>query len=54
MRRPSLLILAALLVFAVAASGASAAQRAQTAPLEMGLQDDQVFVAQNLLTPQIG
>jgi hypothetical protein len=54
MRRPSLLILAALLVFAIAASGASAAQRAQNAPLEMGLQDDQVFVAQNLLTPQIG
>jgi hypothetical protein len=54
MRRPSLLILAVLLVFAVAAPSAGAAQRAQNSPLEIGLQDDQVFVAQNLLTPQMG
>jgi hypothetical protein len=54
MRRPSLLISVALLVFAVAAPAAGAAQRAQNQPLEIGLQDDQVFVAQNLLTPQKG
>jgi hypothetical protein len=54
MRRPSLVILAALLVFAIAPAGAGAATRAQNAPLEIGLQDDQVFVAQNLLTPQMG
>ena len=54
MRRPLLLILVALLAFAVAAPTAGAARRAQSQPLQIGLQDDQVFVAQNLLTPQLG
>jgi polysaccharide biosynthesis protein PslG len=54
MRRPSTLISLVLLVFALAAVPAGAAKRAQSQPLEIGLQDDQVFVAQNLLTPQMG
>ena len=54
MRRPSTLILLLLIAFALAAVPAGAAKRAQNQPLEVGLQDDQVFVAQNLLTPQKG
>src|SRR3954451_24158888 len=54
MRRPSTLISLVLLAFALAAVPAGAAKRAQNQPLEIGLQDDQVFVAQNLLTPQKG
>jgi hypothetical protein len=53
MRRLPLLILAVVAAFA-AAVPAQGAQRAQNQPLEIGLQDDQVFVAQNLLTPQKG
>src|SRR4051794_10507666 len=53
MRRLPLLILAVVAAFA-AAVPAQGAQRAQNQPLEVGLQDDQVFVAQNLLTPQKG
>ena len=55
MRRPSLLIFAVLaLALAIAAPAGAAAQRAQSQPLQIGLQDDQVFVQQNLLSPQIG
>ena len=55
MRRPSLLIVAVLvLALAIAAPAGAAAQRAQSQPLQIGLQDDQVFVQQNLLSPQIG
>src|SRR4051794_41369129 len=53
MRRLPLLILAVVAAFA-AAVPAGAAKRAQNQPLEIGLQDDQGFVAQNLLTPQKG
>jgi len=54
MRRLPLLICAALLAFALLVPTAGAARSAQFQPLQIGLQDDQVFVAQNLLTPQIG
>jgi hypothetical protein len=55
MRRPSLLIVAVLaLALAIAAPAGAAAQRAQSQPLQIGLQDDQVFVQQNLLSPPIG
>src|SRR3954454_22487229 len=54
MRRPSTLIVLLLLAFGLTAIPAGAAKRAQNQPLEVGLQDDQVFVAQNLLTPQKG
>jgi hypothetical protein len=54
MRRLLLLICAALLALALLAPTAGAARSAQFQPLQIGLQDDQVFVAQNLLTPQIG
>jgi len=53
MRRVPLLIPVVLAVLALAAP-ADAARRAQAQPVEIGLQDDQVFVAQNLLTPQKG
>jgi Cellulase (glycosyl hydrolase family 5) len=53
MRRLPLLILVVLVVCVLAAP-ADAARRAQAQPVEVGLQDDQVFVAQNLLTPQKG
>jgi hypothetical protein len=55
MRRFSLLIAVALLALA-AAGPAQGARKAKAAfqPLQLGIQDDQVFVAQNLLTPQIG
>jgi hypothetical protein len=42
------------LALAIAAPAGAAAQRAQSQPLQIGLQDDQVFVQQNLLSPQIG
>ena len=53
MRRVPFLILA-LLGLLVLALPAQAARKAQASPMEIGLQDDQVFVAQNLLTPQKG
>ena len=55
MRRLSFLIVAVLaLALAIAAPAGAAAQRAQSQPLQIGLQDDQVFVQQNLLSPQNG
>jgi Cellulase (glycosyl hydrolase family 5) len=53
MRRPLLLIIVGLALLALAAP-AQGARSAQAQPLEIGLQDDEVFVTQNLLTVQKG
>jgi len=55
MRRPSLLIFAVLaLALAIAAPAGAAAQRAQSQPLQIGLQDDQVFVQTSRLIGLLG